>query len=106
MMPSSTSPFKVIIVGGGVAGLSMAHALTLAKIDYVVLEKRDRVAEPSGACLGIWPHSMPILTQFGVLKTLTESHTPLRVAYHMDPSGETITSFPFFEKQKEKYKIP
>lgn len=32
-------PFKVVIVGGGVAGLSLTHCLEEAGIDYVMLKR-------------------------------------------------------------------
>ena len=42
--------FRVIIVGAGVSGLVLAHALELAKIDFVVLEK-GVVAPPWGTSI-------------------------------------------------------
>ena len=42
--------FKVIIVGAGVSGLVLAHALELAKIDFVFLEK-GMVAPPWGTSI-------------------------------------------------------
>jgi NADPH-dependent 2,4-dienoyl-CoA reductase/sulfur reductase-like enzyme len=41
--------FKVVIVGGSVAGLTLAHAFDSAGIDYVLLEARDTFAPPVGA---------------------------------------------------------
>lgn len=41
--------FKAVIVGGSVAGLSLAHTFDSAGIDYVLLEARDTVAPPVGA---------------------------------------------------------
>ena len=41
--------FKAIIVGGSVAGLTLAHTFDSAGIDYVLLEARDMVAPPVGA---------------------------------------------------------
>jgi cation diffusion facilitator CzcD-associated flavoprotein CzcO len=43
-------PFRVIIVGAGVSGLVLAHALERAKIDFVVLEK-GIVAPPWGTSI-------------------------------------------------------
>jgi FAD dependent monooxygenase len=47
----SPKPFRVIIVGAGVVGLSLSHALQLANIDHVVLEKHSKVVSLHGAAL-------------------------------------------------------
>jgi cation diffusion facilitator CzcD-associated flavoprotein CzcO len=52
MAAQKAAPFRAIIVGGGPAGLAMGHCLDAAKIDYVILERREAIVEPSGAGLG------------------------------------------------------
>jgi FAD dependent monooxygenase len=44
-------PFKVIVVGAGLVGLSLSHALQLANIDHVVLEKHSEIVSLHGAAL-------------------------------------------------------
>jgi 2-polyprenyl-6-methoxyphenol hydroxylase-like FAD-dependent oxidoreductase len=66
----SPTPFKVIVVGGGPAGLTAAHALHLAGIDFVILERNDDVAVDVGASLVLGPHSMRFMQQLGLLDTL------------------------------------
>ena len=41
---------RVVIVGAGVSGLTLAHALGLAKIDFILLEK-GVVAPPWGTSI-------------------------------------------------------
>ncbi|KAL4985227.1 hypothetical protein BDW68DRAFT_165519 [Aspergillus falconensis] len=48
-------PFKVIIVGGSVAGLILAHCLYRANIDHLVLEERLEISPQEGASIGLWP---------------------------------------------------
>jgi FAD dependent monooxygenase len=48
---ASPKPFRVIVVGAGVVGLSLSHALQLANIDHVVLEKHSQVVSLHGAAL-------------------------------------------------------
>lgn len=35
---------RVLIIGGSIAGLTLAHCLEKAKIDYVLLEKKEEIA--------------------------------------------------------------
>ncbi|KAJ5692277.1 hypothetical protein N7462_001700 [Penicillium macrosclerotiorum] len=69
-MSSRSTNFKVIIIGGGPIGLSAAHALHLAGIDFVVLERRLEIFEDKGASLVVHPHTLRVLYQFGILDNL------------------------------------
>ncbi|KAH6615392.1 FAD binding domain-containing protein [Boeremia exigua] len=64
------NPFKVIVVGGGPVGLTAAHALHLANIDFVVLERNDDVAVDVGASLVLGAQSMRFMQQLGLLDKL------------------------------------
>ena len=69
-MSSPGAPFKAIIIGGGPVGLAAAHALHLADLDFVVLERRPTIVEDSGASLIVHPHTFRVLQQFGILDDL------------------------------------
>ncbi|KAI8626482.1 hypothetical protein F5Y19DRAFT_446762 [Xylariaceae sp. FL1651] len=64
--------FKAIVVGGGPVGLTAAHALSRAGINYVVLEHRHSVAIDVGASLVLWPQGLRVLAQLGLLERLKE----------------------------------
>jgi 2-polyprenyl-6-methoxyphenol hydroxylase-like FAD-dependent oxidoreductase len=98
--------FRVIIVGGGVAGLAMAHALQLANIDYTVLEKRQEVVETSGAGLGVWPQCVRILDQFRVLDAMKQISSPLRMSVNLNPDGSEISTSPLFDMVMERSVLP
>lgn len=66
------SDFKVIVVGGGPVGLTAAHILSRAGIEYVVLERRSSVYMDVGASLALWPQSLRVLSQLGLLDRLQE----------------------------------
>lgn len=61
--PPAAKPFRVIVVGGGIAGLAMSHALQLAGIDHVVLEAYGEVCSHVGASIGLWPNGIRVLDQ-------------------------------------------
>ncbi|KAL0943576.1 FAD binding domain-containing protein [Colletotrichum truncatum] len=68
----TSSPFKVIIIGGGPSGITAAHALHHAGIDFVVLERRTNIVEDLGASLVLGPPSMRVFHQLGILDKLME----------------------------------
>lgn len=77
----SMSDFKVIIIGAGPTGLTAAHALSKAGIDFVMLERRPQIVEDVGASLVLFPHNMRVMAQFGLLEKLREiGHEVLRWA--------------------------
>jgi 2-polyprenyl-6-methoxyphenol hydroxylase-like FAD-dependent oxidoreductase len=65
--------FKVIIVGGSVAGLSLAKMLERAGIDFVVLEAFSIIAPQVGASIGLLGNGMRILDQLGMYDSLSEA---------------------------------
>lgn len=94
--------FKVIVVGGGPVGLTAAHALTHAKIDFVVLERRPSIVELVGASLVLLPHGMRVLGQLGLFDGLKSISTPLNQVTRGDHNGKDIGIFGFFEHLKQK----
>jgi hypothetical protein len=64
--PFSTAHFSVIIVGGGIAGLTLVTCLQPANIDFVVLEGREKVRLHKGLGVGVYPCAACILDQLGV----------------------------------------
>lgn len=80
---ASRKPFKVIIAGGSVAGLTLANALERAGVDYVLLEKRD-VAPNKGQSILVLPCTALVFEQLGINKTLDEVCVPLHMREHWD----------------------
>ncbi|KAF4211009.1 hypothetical protein CNMCM8980_002925 [Aspergillus fumigatiaffinis] len=89
---TTKSPFKVIIVGGSIAGLTLAHCLSKAGIDYIVLEKRKQIAPQEGASIGIFPHGGRILEQLGLFYLVEEQIEPLHTAHQYFPDGFAHTT--------------
>lgn len=93
--------FRVIIVGGGVAGLAAAHALQKAKIDHVLLEKGE-IAPVLGASIGIYPHGSRILEQFGVLEEVNNETYPVGKAKDLLPDGTVYATSDLFKHLREQ----
>ncbi|KAL2857965.1 hypothetical protein BJY01DRAFT_230820 [Aspergillus pseudoustus] len=86
------SRFKVIIVEGSVGGLTLAHCLHCAGIDYVLLEKRDQVSPEIGASIGIMPNGARVLEQLGLLEEIKRRIEPLTIAHITFPNGFAVES--------------
>ena len=92
--------FKVIIVGGGPVGLSAAHALRLAGIDFVVLERRSQIVENAGTTTVVAAHTLRVLHQFGILDSLRAIGTEVAGLQTFDAKGNSlgITKFKVVEE--------
>ncbi|CCF41015.1 FAD binding domain-containing protein [Colletotrichum higginsianum] len=64
--------FKVIIVGGSVAGLSLANMLEQLNIDYTLLEAYPEIAPQVGASIGLLPNGFRILDQLGCYEPILD----------------------------------
>ncbi|KAI1103388.1 putative monooxygenase [Jackrogersella minutella] len=65
-------PFRAIIVGGGLVGLTAAHIFSQADIDFLILEKHDTPLCSRGTTLALWPQTFRIFDQLGLLDTLQQ----------------------------------
>lgn len=97
MAVSSSHQFRVVIIGGGPVGICLAHALTHADIDYVLLEQRDSVVEESGATLALWPHGVRILDQLGLLEEARGMYLPMKTKHNLWPDGSEINQNGLYE---------
>ncbi|OHF01697.1 FAD binding domain-containing protein [Colletotrichum orchidophilum] len=68
----SSEPFRVIIIGGGPSGITAAHALHHAGIDFIVLERRTNIVEDLGASIVLGAQSLRVFHQFGILDRLMD----------------------------------
>lgn len=86
------SDFRVIIVGGSIAGLTLAHCLRRAKVAHVVLEKREEIAPQEGAFVGIWPNGGVVLDQLGLYEGLEKLTAPIHRMHIRYPDGFSFSS--------------
>ncbi|KAF3802821.1 FAD-dependent monooxygenase andE [Colletotrichum gloeosporioides] len=83
-------PFRVVIVGGSVAGLALANMLEKFDIDYVVLEAYPDIAPQVGASIGLLPNGLRILDQLGCYEAYRAKAEDqvYQQAYLREPSGK------------------
>lgn len=84
--------FKVIIVGGSIAALSLAHCLDRLGLDYVILEQHRDIAPQVGASVGIMPNGARILDQLGLFDAVESEIEPLDKSHIYYPDGFSFTS--------------
>ncbi|CAI6099010.1 unnamed protein product [Clonostachys chloroleuca] len=89
--------FKVIIVGAGVSGLTLAHTFHQAGIDYVVLDKHP-VAPAWGASISIFPNGSRILDQLGLYDIMNTKHTEMQYFHCRGSDGKTYCAEPFLKE--------
>ena len=81
------SNFKVIIVGGSVAGLTLANSLSRRNIDFLVLEARDQIAPPVGAAIAVLSNGARILDQLGMFDDICPYMAPIEAIYQCERMG-------------------
>jgi salicylate hydroxylase len=81
---------RAVIVGGGIAGLTAAHALIGEGLDVVVLEQAP-VLEEIGAGINFAPNATLVFDKLGLLEPMREvSMVPPSLTYRRWSDGEVI----------------
>lgn len=88
-MAHTATPFRVLIVGGSLVGLTTALALEKAGIDFIVLERHE-IAPNVGASISIHPHTQRVMEQLGVWPEIKKGVYPLGHRYHYDEHGRLL----------------
>jgi len=96
--------FRVLIVGAGPAGLIAAHALHQAGIDFTILERRPNAIPQLGGTVGLFPQSVRILNQLGLMQALEASSVGAVNKTNIDiHTGKVMGSSPIFSIMKEMF---
>ncbi|KAK9414811.1 putative FAD/NAD(P)-binding domain-containing protein [Seiridium unicorne] len=96
-------PFRIIVVGGGVTGLTASLCFQKAGIDHVVLERRDVVAPDEGASIAIYPHGARVLQQLGCLEAAKNACVPCDRWIVRMPDGKKIMDSGYFRYLEENH---
>ncbi|KAL2802302.1 hypothetical protein BJX63DRAFT_415332 [Aspergillus granulosus] len=82
---------RVVIVGGSIAGLTLAHCLSKSdSIDYVVLESHTEIDPQIGASIGLLPNGGRILDQLGLFDEVFKLVEPLQETFIWTVDGKRI----------------
>ncbi|WP_440071209.1 flavin-dependent oxidoreductase [Streptosporangium sp. OZ121] len=84
---------RVLIIGGGIGGLTTALSLHAAGIDCVIAESAVEL-RPLGVGINLQPHAVRELTELGVGDELAEIGVPTGSMNFTDRFGGTILSLP------------
>ncbi|TEA19168.1 FAD-dependent monooxygenase andE [Colletotrichum sidae] len=68
---------QVVVVGGGITGLTMALILQHLNVDYVLLEAYDSVTPNVGASIGLFANGLRILDQLGLYEDIKATGQPV-----------------------------
>ncbi|KAK0638444.1 FAD-dependent monooxygenase bik2 [Lasiodiplodia hormozganensis] len=98
---SPETQVSVAIIGGGVAGLTLANICEQSGISYVLWESQDRIAPPVGASIGLMPNGLRILDQIGVIDAIEEYRIPHDSWEHRDADGTLYSSVTAMRKFPE-----
>lgn len=94
---------RVIIAGGGIAGLTFASALEKAGIDFVLLEARSLFDPQVGASIAIQASGMRIFDQLGAADEVIRQTVPINHTRQRRSDGSLIAepsaSFQLTEKR-------
>lgn len=82
--------FRVLIVWGGIAGLTLANALQHAGVDYLILKARSEIAPQVGASLGIAPNGGRILNQLSCFEDIEKRTAPVEWVGNHDAKGREL----------------
>ncbi|KAJ5094293.1 hypothetical protein N7456_010154 [Penicillium angulare] len=91
---------KVIIVGGSIAGLSLALMLEKNGIDFLVLEGYSSIAPQVGASIGVLANGLRILDQLGCCEEVVKAaEFPVEKVLFRDSHGRPFWEFEDFNQQ-------
>jgi salicylate hydroxylase len=101
-----SQPRPILIAGAGIAGLSLALALSRRGLASRLLEKRTTLRE-AGAGIQLGPNGMRVLQGLGVDRRLeAAAGKPLAITMFDGHSGRTLGELPLGAFMQERYGAP
>lgn len=82
--------YEIAIIGGGIAGLTLALLCERLGFSYILFEKRDSLEGDNGAGIGLQANALRILDQLGVAEKVDAEAGTLAETYRYDEDGNQI----------------
>ncbi|KAI1506452.1 hypothetical protein F5X99DRAFT_364244 [Biscogniauxia marginata] len=99
----ASSNFRVIVAGGGPIGLTAAHMLSKAEIDFIVLEKRDTIIPQAGSSITTLPQTLRVYDQLGLLHSARAVSHIMDVRYQITLDGYRYNTTRSFQRIAENH---
>jgi salicylate hydroxylase len=97
---SSSTPFRIIISGGGIAGMSAAIALRAPGREITILE-RSALASEIGATISLQPNASRILQSVWNVDSMTEARGIVDHGFRIfNTDGRMVNSVPLLDKKE------
>ena len=97
---------KILIVGGGIGGMTAAACLLQAGLDVDVFEQAPRLGEV-GAGIQLSANPMRVLRQLGLVEQLEEAGVrPSSYQFRMFDSGEVLQEVPLGDGYLDRHGVP
>lgn len=90
---------RVLICGGGIAGLTLAYWLNRYNIDVVVIERDERIHH-GGYGLDFYGTGYDVAERMGLLERLAQQQIPFEKVAYVDASGKVIAHIDIALMQK------
>lgn len=83
-------PRGILIVGAGIGGLTLAHALRQRNIPFEIVDRVERW-EPIGSGFGLWSNALRVLGRLGLLERVIAAGVPFTGGDVTDEHGRLLT---------------
>jgi len=94
MTSTVSSRRTALVIGGGIAGPSLAMFLRMAGIRPVIYEGRPRSADETGAFLNLAPNGLAVLDTLGMSEEIVAAGTPTTSIEFLDHRGRRLGRLP------------
>lgn len=95
------SSFKVLIVGGSIAGLTLANSLEAYGVPYELLEAQE-IAPQLGVGIGIQPPGLRVLDQLGCYEKITKKSASMKQMIFSGLGGKKLGNISGFSDISEE----